>query len=119
MYYDGGYYSQALNLLEKIPATGFSKVESAEYLYRKGRIQEALGRDEEAIVTYETVVSASTSKEGHFAPAACLYLAQMYEKKHEKQIAIAYYKKCISYKDYNYKNSFDQKAESGLRRLGK
>jgi hypothetical protein len=119
LYYDGGYFQKANEILEDInESTLKERYDKAEYHYRYGRVLEALNRTDKAVAEYNTVIQKYGDVKVHFAPAACLYIGLIWEKKGDKQKAITYFRKCLAYKDYNYKNSFDQKANAGLRRLG-
>jgi hypothetical protein len=119
LYYDGGYFQKASEVLASVKEAAFNEqYDKAEYHYRYCRVLEALNQTDKAVTEYNTVINQYSNIKVHFAPASCLYIGLISEKKGEKQKAITYFKKCLAYKDYNYKNSFDQKANAGLRRLG-
>lgn len=119
LYYDGGYYQKAKDLLATVSEANFKEnYDKAEYHYRSGRVFEALNETDRALLEYNILICDYSSLNVHFAPAAALYMGLIWESRGNKQKAISYFKKCLSYKDYSYKNSFDQKANAGLRRLG-
>lgn len=115
--FDGGYYQQALSHLKNTDPANLSLTEQAEYYYRTGRIQESLQLYNEALQNYGTVIEKFSSLAEYFAPAACLFSGNIYEKQKNPEKARYFYRKCQQYKNYVYKDSFDQKALAGLKRL--
>ncbi len=114
---DGGYFARAKEIILKAKPEALDKAGQAEYYYRKGRIHAALGEDTEALKAYETVIADYTEKEGYFVPAACLYSGMIWEQLGNADKARHYYARCLTYKLYIYKDSFDQKAKAGIARL--
>jgi len=118
--YDGGYFNEAKKILTNETVSQFSRVEEkAEYNYRLGRIYESLEDTNTALKYYDAVIASYSSISEYYAPASCLYAGMLLEKKQEYDKARAYYKRCISFKNYTYKDSFDQKAYAGLKRINK
>jgi tetratricopeptide (TPR) repeat protein len=118
LYYDGGYYTTALEELQKVSVASFKdQDDKAEYYYRSARIEDALEQWDKAIALYNRVMDHYSQSEAYFAPASCLYEGLIWEKKKNFVKAKYYYNKCLTYQSYNYKNSFDQKALAGLKRM--
>ncbi len=115
--YDGGYYKRALQQLESTKTASLTNVQQAEYYYRLARIQESLQLYKDALANYGTVIEKFSSLQEYFAPAACYYSGMIWEKQNDVEKAKYFYRKCQGYKNYIYKNSFDQKALAGLKRL--
>lgn len=117
--YDGGYYNKALKLLNTHDVSEFDKrSEKIEYFYRKGRIYQKIAFTEKAIRHYVSVINnAKPGDQLYYTPNACLQLGYIFKKKEEIEKAKKYFKKAISYKGHEYKNSIDSKAKTALSQL--
>ena len=116
--YDGGYFGEAKDILTNKSPAQFSRAEEkAEYYYRLGRIYESLEDISSALKYYDAVISGYSAINEYYAPASCLYAGMLLEKKGGFAKAKVYYKRCTGYKNYTYKDSFDQKAYAGLKRM--
>ncbi|MEZ4884755.1 MAG: tetratricopeptide repeat protein [Chitinophagales bacterium] len=115
--FDGGYFQKALTVLQS--ANYKTPAEILECHYRFGRIYEGLGDNKQAIEYYKKTIEENESVgEGHFfAPKASLQLAKLYERQNEKETAMLYFKKCLRFKNHEYKDSIDQQAKAGMNRL--
>jgi tetratricopeptide (TPR) repeat protein len=114
---DGGYFAEALQGLRDYgPANFPDPVEKCEYTYRLGRIYDGLGRDDEAILAYESTVGAGANLREYYAARAALQAGYIFEKRGDKTRAIAYFQRCLDMKDHDYKNSLDQRAKAGIAR---
>jgi tetratricopeptide (TPR) repeat protein len=115
---DGGYYEQAASILNNIDEKSLAtSKEKVEFHYRKARLAHKSIRVKEAKALYLKTIEMSKDEPWYFAPNAALQLAYIYlEEKDEKQAEI-YFKKALSYKKHEYKNSIDSKARSGLAQL--
>lgn len=117
LYYDGGYYTQASESLHLLVVSSLNADQLSEYYYRQARISEALGQNEEALNSYGKLITENAQPSTYFPAAACVFSAQIYESKGDRKKALFYYNRTFAYKNYPYKNAFDQKAQAGLRRL--
>lgn len=118
--FDGGYYQKALAVMQTKAQKDFRKpIHQLEFVYRYARIYEGLGKYTKALELYKKTITQSTKapQASYFAPKSCLQMGKIYEGQNKKQEAISYYKKCMAYKNYEYKDSFDQQAKAGLNRL--
>ena len=114
---DGGYYQEALTLLNAKAINSFTTdVEKLECQYRLGRINDDLGKNDEAIKYYNAAISLGLNSREYYAARAALQLGEIYEREGKKKLAIEYFEKCMSMKDHEYKNSLDQKAKAGIER---
>ncbi|HEY4111201.1 hypothetical protein [Puia sp.] len=114
---DGGYFGEALQLLQGTSSSGFvTAEEKCEYAYRLGRIYDGLTRNDEAIEAYLTAIKTGQQLREYFAARAALQIGYIYEQRGDKIRAIAFFEKCLSLKDHDYKNSLDQRAKAGLAR---
>ncbi len=115
---DGGYNNEALKNLQGKTLESFTSIEEKlEFVYRLGRINDDLHKDDEAIKYYTQAIEIGKERTEYYAARAALQIAMIYEKKGNKQQAINYYQQCIDMDDHDYKNSLDQKAKSGIARL--
>jgi len=114
---DGGYNAEALQSLQGLSSANFTlPEEKCELTYRLGRIYDRLGREDEAITAYLNTIRAGEQLKEYFAARAALQAGYIYEKRGERQKAIDCFKKCLSLKEHDYKNSLDQRAKAGMER---
>lgn len=114
---DGGYNSDAAALLQGKTEDDFAKEEEKlEFAYRVARIYDDLDRSDDAIRNYLIAIRLGENRKEYFAARAALQIGQIYEKRGQKALAVAYYQKCIDMEDHEYKNSLDQRAKSGIAR---
>ena len=118
LYTDGGYYDKAFDLL-KILSLGqfFTKREKLEYLYRTARLYHKAGQVNDAIGYYNKTIELSKDETYYFAPNSALQLGYIYQSRNEKGEAIKQFTLALSYKNYEYKNSIDNKAKAALNEL--
>lgn len=117
-YFDGGYYSKALAVLNsKSPDELQSQKNQLEYYYRLGRVYDEMGNDNTAIANYNIAISLGKNTSYYFASNAALNVGKIYEHQNNKAKAIAYYNLAVSMKNHEYENSIETKAKDGLRRL--
>ncbi len=114
---DGGYYQEAMALLSPKTINSFTTdLEKLECQYRLGRINDDLGKNEEAIKYYTIAISLGLNSREYYAARAAMQVGEIYEREAKKKLAIEYFEKCMSMKDHEYKNSLDQKAKAGIER---
>jgi len=112
---DGGYYEQALDNLEKIHSSELkNKKDQVEFNYRKARIYHQTNQINAAIAFYKLTINNGEKNNWYFAPNSALQLGFIYQQEENKYLAEKYFKKALSYKGYEYKNSIDNKAKAGL-----
>jgi tetratricopeptide (TPR) repeat protein len=115
---DGGYYQEAQTLLNSINADGYqSEKNKVELHYRSARLYHKLNDLEKAIFLYSRTVEASGDSEWYFAPNACLQLGYIAMEQNRSSAAREYFKRALTYKRHEYKNSIDSKARSALDQL--
>ncbi|UYQ93585.1 hypothetical protein MKQ68_00525 [Chitinophaga horti] len=115
---DGGFYSEALKLLQGKKAGDFStSSDRLEYAYRLGRIYDEMNYDQNAISMYEVTARLGANRTEYFAARSCLQLGYIYEKRGDKANAQVWFQKCLDMEGHDYKNSLDQRAKAGILRL--
>ena len=114
---DGGYFEEALRSLQGVSTSSFAQPEEkCELAYRLGRIYDGLGRGDEAIAAYLTTIKTGEHLKEYYAARAALQAGYIYERRGDQDKAVAFFQKCISLKDHDYKNSLDQRAKAGIAR---
>jgi tetratricopeptide (TPR) repeat protein len=114
---DGGYYSDALRLLQGKRIADFTSIEDRlEFAYRVARIYDDTNRDEEAIEFYKKAISLGEHRKEYYAARGALQIGYIYERRSNRQAAISWFERCIKMKDHDYKNSLDQRAKAGIER---
>jgi tetratricopeptide (TPR) repeat protein len=114
---DGGYYAQALELLADKQLSSFpDPADQLEYSYRIGRIYDALGRKNEALVAYQEALRLGASRREYYGARAALQIGYIYESRGDKKNALTYFKKVLELKSHDYKDALDQKAKAGIER---
>jgi len=116
--FDGGFFTEAQAVMDEI---NFEKLNTttlqAEYYYRQGRIYQLLLQSHNSIAQFKKAIQYAEKTGNYFAPKSCLEIALIYEKQYnDKANAVIYFKKVLSYRDYPFKDSFDQQAKAGLNR---
>lgn len=114
---DGGYHTEALKILTSTPDDPIdSQAEQLEWVYRKARVFDGLGRTDEALQNYATTIRLGENSTSYYAARAALQTGQIYENRGNKALAIQYYQQCLNMDYIEYKNSLDQRAKSGIAR---
>lgn len=117
-YIDGGYYDEASVVLTGISDQELlTRKDKVEYFYRKARLEHGSKHMSAAKLFYQQVIDMSGQEHWYFPANACLQMG--YLSLQENQIADArkFFKKALSYKGHEYKNSIDSKAKTALNQL--
>lgn len=119
-YSDGGYQEKAVATLASYKESDFrQQVSKAEYNYRMGRIYQKSSASDKAIPYYKRAITLSEADSYYFGASAALQLGYIYEEQNQPALARASYKKAVSFKKHEYKNSIDNKAKAALSRLNR
>jgi tetratricopeptide (TPR) repeat protein len=114
---DGGYYTAALQVLEGLRISSFhDPADQLEFIYRIGRIYDALGRQAEAMTAYQEALRLGESRHEYYGARAALQMGYIYESRGDKKNALTWFKKVLALKSHDYKNALDQKAKAGIER---
>lgn len=118
---DGGYFQKAWELMKTVSEKSFGTTyEKAEFNYRMARILQKSGRTNESVPFYDRSIALgqADANAGGFAASSALQMGYIYQKKTDNQKAVMYFKKAMSFKKHEYKNSIDNKARAALTELG-
>jgi tetratricopeptide (TPR) repeat protein len=117
--FDGGFYEEAKQILLKWKESNFELLsDKAEFNYRKGRIAQKLLETTISIAYFERAILLSEKQEFVYGALSALQIGSIYQEKAMKETAKLYYKKAISFKNHEYKNSTDNKAKAALNEMG-
>lgn len=117
-YTDGGYYSEAKEMLKSIaPSDLHSPKDITEFYYRKGRLAHKTEDLSAAKLFYQQTIDMSGTQPWYFAPNAALQLGYISQAQGDMASAKKYFEKALSYKRYEYKSGIDTKAKSALEQL--
>ena len=118
LYYDGGYYSKALAILNNKEQNDFKLPrDQVEYVYRLGRVYEKTGKYNEAIANFQKAINMGKAMPYYYAANAALGTASIYEIRKDYDKAASYYKLALSMKNHEYQNSAEYEAKQGLERI--
>jgi tetratricopeptide (TPR) repeat protein len=117
--FDGGYYTKALTSLSDDKADDFSSIkDKTEYNYRLGRINDALGKDDAALINYQNAIAVGKNLKYYYAAKAAVQMGKIYENKKNIAKAKSYFNVAINMSGHEQENSIENEAKQGLRRLG-
>ena len=115
---DGGYYSQAQNILDSIGPQDLQTLrDEVELNYRKARLYHKVNNLSDAKLYYGKTIELNGSSNWYFAPNACLQLGYIMITENNKVAAEDYFERALSYKKHEYKNSIDTKAKTAIAQL--
>lgn len=115
---DGGYYDQARTILESILPTELPTLrDQVEFQYRMARLEHKTGRLADAITHYKKTIELNGAEVWYYAPNACLQSGYIALEQKDSIAAQEYFRRALSYKKHEYKNSIDTKAKSALAQM--
>jgi tetratricopeptide (TPR) repeat protein len=118
LYYDGGYYDKALEVLTaSLYTTLHQHGHRLEFLYRKGRILQAQKADAEALHYLNLTITTGQYEKYYFACSAALQCGIIHESLGSMELASKYYTMCLEMIPDTYSTSLHQKARIGLNRI--
>jgi tetratricopeptide (TPR) repeat protein len=116
---DGGYTDRAIHLLldQSVKSIVKTPKDLLEYNYRLGRIYQQSGNHTEALKYFGITLRDGAGRSWYFAENAALQSGIISEQNKDYKNAEKYFRLCLSMKNTEYKNSLDQKARLGLKRI--
>jgi tetratricopeptide (TPR) repeat protein len=116
---DGGYYSMAEKELQLLNNRNINDIERIEYHYRLAKISQETNKYQKAIDNYLLVIKLGAITNLYIIPNSHLQLGIIYNKLGNKELSLLHYNQALSYKNYQYKYSIEQKAKAGISVLTK
>ncbi len=118
LYYDGGYYEQAIMLLtEEFYGTLKQHAHRLEFLYRKGRILQAQKSYPEALHYLNLTITTGQFSKYYFSCSAALQCGIIHESLGSPESALKFYTLCLQMIPDTYATSLHQKARMGINRV--
>jgi tetratricopeptide (TPR) repeat protein len=116
--FDGGYYQDAINLLEGNDIESFKELRhQIEMNYRLARVYHQMNERKKALEKYRATIEKGRDLPWYFACNAALQAGLIHENAGDTQNAISHFKLCLSMKPEVYEKSLHQKAKAGINRL--
>ncbi|RZK59534.1 MAG: tetratricopeptide repeat protein [Pedobacter sp.] len=117
--FDGGYSSKGLDILADSKADDFASAkDKTEYYYRLGRLNDAIGKDDLALMSYQNAITIGKSLKYYFAAKSAVQMGKIFEAKKNVQKAKSSFNLAIAMKGHEQENSIENEAKQGLRRVG-
>jgi len=118
LYFDGGYYTKALALLQSKQEADFRLLrDKTEWNYRRGRVYQMLNKYNDAVDSYDRAIALGRATRYYFSSNAALNAGTIYEYIKSYDQAAKYYKMALSMKNHEYQSSIDTQAKEGLERI--
>lgn len=117
--YDGGFYNKAIAVLSNKNVNEFAlERDKIEYYYRLGRIYDAMDNDDLALKFYQNTINTGKASNYHYAATSATKMGAIYEQRKDYVKARNAYHLVFDLKNKQFRNSLEQKAKEGLKRLG-
>ena len=118
LYYDGGYYDKAYQVLEQCQLKELKEEEEQiEYYYRKGRVYQKMRKKNLALEAFEQTLTLGSKKPYYYACNAALQAGLVHESREEWKEARAYYERCLKEKPDQYQATLHSRAKARLTAL--
>ena len=115
---DGGYFDEAFQILSRITDQDMKeKSHQIEYYYRKARLEHLTMRTKSAKLFYKQTIDLAAGEPLYFAPNSCLQMGYILLAEKDIPGAKKYFRRALTYRKHEYKNSIDSKARSVLNSL--
>ncbi len=117
--FDGGYLNNSLGILDDNKVEDFNNVkDKAEFYYRTGRINDALGRDDVALISYQNSYNIGKGLKYYYAAKSMVQMGKIYEIKKNPGKAKASYTTAINMSGHEFESSIETEAKVAINRLG-
>lgn len=114
--FDGGNYSRSLNILNQNFYSSHPEI-TIEIHYRKARVYHELKNYDKALEYYQKVFEIQCFKNLWMKPYSAYFMATIYEEKKDFSKSKFYLNQAISYKNYDFQASLEQKVKTKLTKL--
>lgn len=119
LYFDGGYFTKALELLNASNEEDFSSLkDKTEYYYRLGRVNEGLGKDDLALANFQNAINTGKNLKYYYAAKSAVEMGKIYTQNKNITKAKASFNTALSMKGHDQVNSIENEAKQGLKRVG-
>ncbi len=114
--FDGGNYSQSLRILNQISHSPNLDI-SLEIFYRKARVYHEMKNLDKALEFYQKVFEIHTARNLWMKPYSAYFIALIYDEKKDINKVKFYLNKSLSYKNYDFQTSLEQKVKTKLSKM--
>ncbi len=114
--FDGGNYSQSLTILNQISYSNIPDI-SIEILYRKARVYHEMKNLDKALEFYQKVFEIQSFKNLWMKPYSAYFIALIYDEKKDYTKVKFFLNKSLSYKNYDFQASLEQKVKTKLSKI--
>lgn len=115
--FDGGYYSEAIKLLNTPSKSSLTPAEQVEIQYRLARIADKTSQFEEAKTAYLKTIELGRNMDLYFAANSALMLGNIYYDEGANEAARKMYQLCLELDFTTYRSSIRGKAKQQLSML--
>jgi tetratricopeptide (TPR) repeat protein len=117
---DGGFYGTAKSLIDSVKTGDLRNLkDSAEFVYRKARLLHKMKLEQLAVPSYIQAIRLTGTYPWYFAPNSALQLGYIEQSRGNSEAAADWFRKALSYRRHEYKNSIDTKARSALDEISR
>jgi len=117
--FDGGYLEESESLLKGIPPSNLKTDQHRlEYNYRLARVNQELGKKEEAIRLYLKTLGEGRNLPWYYACRSALEMGNIYEARGQLEKAREYFNECLDIRPAEHRLGLHQAAKAGLNRIG-
>jgi tetratricopeptide (TPR) repeat protein len=118
LYFDGGYYNNALAQLKSKQVNDLKNIrDKIELYYRFGRTYDRMNVFNDALTNYQKAINIGKKETYYYAANSALFSGVIYEQKKDYKKAADYYNQALQMKNHEYQNSIDTQAKEGLNRI--
>lgn len=115
--FDGGYYHQSKDVLDKMNVHQLSSDEQLEQTYRYARIAHKLYQWNTAKEKYRETIEKGSNSVLYYSGNAALKIGEIFEVQDSIEKAKKYYNLCLQLNFKEYRNSIRGKAKESLARV--
>ena len=115
--FDGGYNTEAGQVLKNADSSSFNREDKLERLYRLGRIEQKSNHFKSAKRYYIITIEKGKNSTRYFAGNAALQLGNIFEMEQNYPLALKYYQICRDLDFDEYETSIKDKAKQGIKRI--
>lgn len=119
--YDGGYFDQALGILNKLETSKntLNEDEVTELYYRLGRVYQSLAKWDLSRSYYQKTIEASPETQTWMQAYSYYFLAEMAKSDQDYTTAREFYQKALSFDDYFYQAGLENRCKIALSDIKK
>ena len=118
--FDGGFFRQALDTLQRIQIHLFSDPEViTEFHYRKGKVLQAMKQNTQAAYAYQMAVQNGKQLNRYFAAYALYELGVIAEGNGQKVLAKQYFSNCLTMPEHEYSAGLVPKVRLAMQRVSR